>query len=288
MQLVKSEVKKQLGVTAPKHGIRQRLHHIIFDADTPAAKLFDIILLIAIVLSVTGMMLESVEKIDSKYHHELKILDWTLTILFTVEYGLRIWTTGKPWRYIFSFYGIVDLLSIVPTYIAFFISGAHTLSIIRAIRLIRIFRVLKLVQFVGEANNLAKSLKASAGKIIVFLFFIFIVCIIVGTMMFLIEGKENGFTSIPSSIYWAVVTLSTVGYGDISPGTPLGQFLAMVLMILGYSVIAVPTGLVTANAIKKANDKEEERIASTKSCPECNATGHLEGAEFCYTCGSKL
>ena len=286
--MMKSEIKKHLDVTAPKHRLRQRLHHIIFDADTPAAKLFDILLFIAIVLSVAGMMLESVGPFNAKFRFELQLLDWVLTILFTIEYVLRIWTTGKPWKYIFSFYGIVDLLAILPTYIAFFISGAHTLSIIRAIRLIRIFRVLKLVQFVGEANNLAKSLKASASKIIVFLFFIFIVCIIVGTMMFLIEGGENGFTSIPRSIYWAVVTLSTVGYGDISPGTPLGQFLAMILMILGYSVIALPTGLVTAGVIKNSDKKEVERIASTKSCPECNAIGHLDGAEFCYTCGSKL
>ena len=269
--------------------IRLQIHKIIFDADTPISRGFDIALLVAILLSILGMMLESVPEISEKWHDELVLFDWVLTIAFSIEYILRIWTTGNPKRYILSFYGIVDLLSILPTYLAFFFVGAQSLSVIRAVRLLRVFRILKLVQFVGEANNLIRAVKASANKIIVFLAFVLIISTIVGTVMFLVEGGENGFTSIPRSIYWAVVTLTTVGYGDISPATPLGQFLSVILMILGYGVIAVPTGLVTADAIKNSvKDTIKETSVNIISCPNCNSEKNSKSAKYCSECGTYL
>lgn len=289
---MRSKQTAHLPSNIKRHSLRHKLHKIIFDANTPGSRLFDLILFAAILISIGGMMLESVESIDAKWDHELRILDWILTGLFTVEYGLRIWTSGKPLKYVFSFYGVVDLLSILPTYIAAFITGAHSLSVFRAIRLIRVFRVLKLVQFVGEANNIVKALKASVSKLAVFLVFIMIVCTVIGTVMYLIEGRENGFTSIPTGIYWAVETLSTVGYGDISPNTPLGRFLTMILMILGYAVIAVPTGLVTAGIIKEErktkSEQDIERDISTRSCSHCDTEGHIEAAKFCRNCGGLL
>jgi len=290
---MRSKQRAELSDKIQKQSVRHKLHRIIFDSDTPAGRYFDIGLFVAILLSIFGMMLESVESIDAEWDTELRILDWVLTGLFTAEYILRIWTSGKPFRYIFSFYGIVDLLSVLPTYAAAFFTGAHSLSILRAVRLIRVFRVLKLVQFVGEANNIVKSLRSSFNKLAVFLVFIIIVCTVVGTLMYLIEGRENGFTSIPISIYWAVVTLSTVGYGDIAPVTPVGQFLSMILMTLGYAVIAVPTGLVTAGIIKeerksRAADDELERESSNRSCQACESTRHLETAKFCQECGGVL
>ncbi len=276
-----------------KNRIRATIRKIIFDADTPAGKAFDIGLFIAIVLSIVGMMLESVKEIDDAWGFQLMALDWVLTVLFTLEYGLRIWTTGKPFKYIFSFYGIVDLLAILPTYFTIFYAGANALSIIRSVRLLRVFRVLKLVQFVGEASNMAKAVKASANKIIVFIAFILIVSTIIGTMMYMIEGRGHGFTSIPRSIYWAVVTLTTVGYGDISPATEVGQFLAMCLMIMGYGVIAVPTGLVTAEMIKSSSAIGENKTAIEKefsniTCPNCSSEGHKSNAKFCSDCGQSF
>jgi voltage-gated potassium channel len=289
---MRSKQKAHLPNNIKKHSLRHRLHKIIFDADTPAGRLFDIFLFAAILISIGGMMLESVESIDARWDHELRILDWVLTGIFTAEYVLRIWTSGKPLKYVFSFYGIVDLLSILPTYAAAFITGAHSLSVFRAVRLIRVFRVLKLVQFVGEANNIVKALKASVSKLAVFLVFIMIVCTVIGTVMFLIEGRENGFTRIPVGIYWAVETLSTVGYGDISPNTALGRFLTMILMILGYAVIAVPTGLVTAGIIKEERktkiEDDIERETSARSCSQCECEGHLDSAKYCRDCGAVL
>lgn len=264
---------------------RLKIHDVIFEADTPPGKAFDIALFIAILVSLLGMMLESVEAIDAKYDAQLRTLDWIITILFTGEYILRIISTGRPRKYIFSFYGIIDLLSILPTYLGLFIGGAQALSVLRAIRLLRVFRVLKLVQFVGESSTLAKALKSSANKIVVFLLFVLTVCMILGTLMYLIEGKEAGFTSIPISIYWCIVTLTTVGYGDIAPQTPLGQMLASIIMIIGYGVIAVPTGIVGAEIVK--SDKKAEKF-STQSCPECSREGHEPDAVHCKYCGSEL
>lgn len=262
---------------------KEKLHEIIYEADTPAGKLFDIVLLIAIIASIILVMLESVESINSKYGHLLNISEWIITLLFSVEYIIRVVSIKKSTKYIFSFYGIIDLLSTLPKYLAIFFTGTHSLVALRALRLLRVFRILKLARFVGESNNFMKALKASRTKIIVFLFFVLILCVILGTIMYLIEGGENGFTSIPRSVYWAVVTLTTVGYGDIAPHTPFGQFVASIIMILGYGIIAVPTGIVSSEMVK-VNDVS----LNTQSCPNCSTSRHKDDAEFCYHCGTKL
>ena len=262
---------------------QQKLHTIIFEADTRAGKWFDIILLVAILLSVTTVMLESVESIRVIYGNLFTIVEWAFTILFTIEYLARIIAIGKPKKYIFSFYGIIDLISIIPTFLGLFILGSHTLSIIRSIRLLRVFRILKLAQFIKEADILMKALRASRAKIIVFLFAVLSLTFILGTLMYLIETPENGFTSIPRSIYWAIVTLTTVGYGDIAPQTIIGQALASLIMIIGYAIIAVPTGIVGAELAKNQTLK-----TNTQACPECSLEGHDDEAEFCKFCGSHL
>ncbi len=264
---------------------RLKIHEIIFEADTPAGKLFDVVLIVLILTSLLGMMLESVKEIDAKYDPQLRALDWAITAIFTIEYILRIISTGRPRKYIFSFYGIVDLLSILPTYIGVFISGAQALSVLRAVRLMRVFRVLKLVQFVGEGYSLTRAVRASLNKIIVFLLFVITLCMILGTLMYLIEGKEAGFTSIPISIYWCIVTLTTVGYGDIAPHTPLGQTLASLIMIIGYGVLAVPTGIVSAEMVR--GNQQDEKF-STQACPECSKEGHEPDAVHCKFCGAEL
>ena len=262
---------------------RDKLHEIIYEADTPAGKLFDVVLLIAILASIVLVMLESVETIHVKYDSLLDISEWVITLLFSVEYLARIVSIKKPSKYIFSFYGIIDLLSTLPKYLAIFFTGTHSLVALRALRLLRVFRILKLARYIGESNNFIKALKASRAKISVFLFFVLILCIILGTVMYLIEGGENGFTSIPRSVYWAIVTLTTVGYGDIAPHTPFGQFIASIIMILGYGIIAVPTGIVSAEMSKTAAID-----TNTQSCPNCLNEGHKDNAEFCYHCGTKL
>lgn len=273
-------MKKQ----APKkQSWKDALHEVIYEADTPAGKLFDIVLLIAILASVASVMLESVPSIDEKYNRELNYIEWVITLLFSAEYILRIISIKQPLKYIFSFYGIVDFLSTIPKYLSLFFVGTHHLAALRALRLLRIFRILKLARFVGESNNLIRALRASRAKIGVFLFFVVILCTILGTVMYLVEGGENGFTSIPRSIYWAIVTLTTVGYGDISPHTPLGQFIASVVMILGYAIIAIPTGIVSSEMTKL-----NEVNLNTQSCPNCSYEGHDDNATFCYHCGNKL
>lgn len=269
--------------------IRQRIYIIIYGTNTKAGKLFDIWLLIFILLSVIAVMLESVKDIDAKYHQILLIAEWIFTSLFTIEYILRIFSTKKPWQYIFSFYGIIDLLAILPMYLSFFITGSNLLTSVRALRLLRLFRVLKLANFVGEATNLREALKASRTKITVFLFSVLIIAMVVGTLMFLIEGPEAGYTSIPRGVYWTIVTLTTVGYGDIVPQTAIGQFLAMFVMIVGYGVIAVPTGIVSAEfSLQKNKSKRKKNKLSTTVCPVCNESGHKPDAQFCFNCGEKI
>lgn len=265
---------------------KHRLHEIIYEADTPAGKFFDVVLLIAILVSVLAVMLESVSSIDAKYHTELDILEWIITILFTLEYIARIVSIKKPKKYIFSFFGIIDLLSTIPKYLSLLIGGTHALVALRALRLLRVFRILKLVRYMGASRMLTRALIVSRAKILVFLFFVLILCTILGTIMYLIEGNPSGFNSIPRSIYWAIVTLTTVGYGDIHPITPLGQFIASVIMILGYGIIAIPTGLVGAEYIKQsAKDKHH---TNTQACPSCNANYHHNKAQYCYKCGNTL
>jgi voltage-gated potassium channel len=264
--------------------LRQRIHIIIYGTDTAAGRLFDLILLGLILLSVFLVMLETVKGFDAKYHELLIIFEWIITGFFTLEYLLRIATTNRPRKYIFSFFGIIDLLAIMPMYLSFFFVGSKVFSIIRALRLLRLFKILNHPKFTGQSVHLLKALQASRGKITVFLYFVLISTIIIGSIMYLVEGEENGFTSIPMSIYWTIVTLTTVGYGDISPGTPLGQFIASLVMILGYGIIAVPTGIVTAE-ITRASKKID---ADKNPCKNCGADDHLENAKFCHHCGHSL
>ena len=264
---------------------KHRLREIIYEADTRAGKLFDVVLLIAILASVLFVMLESVESLDKKYHTFLNIAEWVITILFTIEYILRIISIKKPLKYVFSFYGIIDLLSTLPKYISLIFVGSHHFAALRALRLLRVFRILKLARYIGASNRLLVALKASRAKIAVFLFFVVILCIILGTIMYMIEGAENGFISIPTSVYWAIVTMTTVGYGDIAPHTPLGQFLASIIMILGYGIIAIPTGIVSSEMTKTHKNSID---TNTKSCPNCAIGKHKDNAGFCYNCGGKL
>lgn len=274
---------------------KTKLHDIIYEADTPAGKLFDVILFIAIIASIILVMLESINSFDQKYHNFLNISEWIITILFSIEYIARIITVKKPLKYIFSFYGIIDFLSTIPKYISLLFGGIHALAALRALRLLRIFRILKLARYLGASNMLTSALKASRAKISVFLFAVLIVCIIFGTLMYLIEGEESGFSSIPVSVYWCIVTLTTVGFGDIAPVTPLGQFIAALIMILGYGIIAVPTGIVSAeytaqnNTDKnKKNPQTPEVHLNSQSCENCLAENHKDKAEFCYNCGENL
>jgi voltage-gated potassium channel len=262
---------------------RHRLHEIIFEADTKPGKLFDIILIITILLSIIIVMLDSISEVNRNYGNAIYILEWMFTILFTLEYLLRLATVGNPFKYALSFFGIVDLFAVLPTYFSLLIPGSQYFLVIRILRLLRVFRVLKLVQYVGEARMLTTALKNSKRKIVVFVFTVLTLVVIFGSIMYVIEGEKNGFTSIPRSVYWAIVTLTTVGYGDISPSTPLGQAIAAVIMILGYGIIAVPTGIVTAEMTAAAGKK-----ISTQACLECSAEGHDHDARFCKYCGAKL
>lgn len=265
---------------------REKLHEIIFEADTPMGKLFDIWLLIFIIGSVLAVMLETVSHIEARFGTFLIALEWVFTIAFTIEYILRLLSVRRPMAYATSFFGIIDLLAIVPTYLEFFFDGSHYLAIVRALRLLRVFRVFKLGHFLNEGAVITAALRASRAKITVFLVFILLLVLIIGSVMYLVEGGTNDtqFTSIPRSVYWAIVTLTTVGYGDIAPTTTLGQFLAAIVMIMGYGVIAVPTGIVTSEIVNLKKDTE----VSTQHCPTCSHDGHDADAEYCKYCGEEL
>jgi voltage-gated potassium channel len=271
-------------MTTTSRKFRERLHEIIFGADTPAGKAFDVGLMILIIASVLAVVLESVSWIRDTYGPWLRAFEWLVTIAFTIEYLLRLYCVGRPWRYARSFYGIVDLLAILPTYLSLFFPGAQSLLVIRGLRLLRVFRVLKLVHFVGEARELVTALRASARKIIVFLGAVLTIVIIVGSAMYLIEGAEHGFENIPVSIYWAIVTMTTVGYGDMAPETALGKALASVIMILGYGIIAVPTGIVSVELAGVARGK----TVTGRACPGCGGHGHDADAKHCKFCGTAL
>lgn len=262
---------------------RRRLHEIIFEADTPAGKAFDVLLIVSILASVAAVMLDSIATVRSTYGTLLSAAEWTFTLLFTLEYLLRLACVGRPLRYARSFYGWVDLLAILPTYLSLLLPGSHYLLVIRILRILRIFRVFKLVQYLDEASQLLQALRASARKIAVFLFAVLTLVIIFGSLMYLIEGEESGFSSIPRSVYWTIVTLTTVGYGDISPQTGLGQSLASLIMICGYGIIAVPTGIVSVEMTRTLGRK-----VSTQACPECGAEGHDTDASYCKFCSSRL
>ncbi|GMN09105.1 ion transporter [Croceitalea sp. MTPC9] len=272
-------------------GWRNRLHEIIYEADTPSGKFFDIVLFFLIIVSVLLVMLESVDEIDVKYHSLLLTFEWIITIFFSFEYIARIISIKKPLKYIFSFYGIIDFISTIPLYLSYIFAGSQVLLAVRAFRLLRIFRILKLVKFLGEASQLKAALKASRAKIAVFIYVVLILSVIMGTIMYLIESDEAGFTSIPRSIYWTIVTLTTVGYGDIAPQTNLGQFIATIIMILGYGIIAVPTGIVTVEFSKhgrKSKNTASVVHTNTQACPSCTAEGHRDNAKHCYNCGDVL
>ena len=264
---------------------KQKVHEIIFEADTVTGKLFDVILLVAILLSIIGVMLESVDEIDKKYHELIMAFEWGFTILFTIEYFFRIYAVNRPLKYIFSFMGIVDLLAIIPTYLIFIFPAVHWMSVIRAIRLIRIFRIFKLSRYLRGAHTMQIALRSSRPKIIVFLLSVMLLVIILGTLMYIIESSAstNGFENIPDSIYWAIITLTTVGYGNIVPVTIFGKIVASFIMILGYGIIAVPTGIVTAEFSRKRKEK-----VNTQVCPDCTAEGHEMEAKFCNKCGAEL
>ncbi len=268
--------------------IKLKLRQIIFGIDTPAGRLFDIILIFAIFGSVTVVMLDSVKDIHQRFGPSLISLEWFFTFLFTLEYFARIYAAKKPLKYITSFYGIIDLFSTIPTYLAFFIPGGETLLMLRVFRLIRIFRIFKLGHYVKGSDFLVKSLIANRGKIIAFLLSVLTVVMIIGSLMYIIEGYENGFTSIPRSIYWAIVTVTTVGFGDISPQTSLGQFFASMLMLIGYSIIAVPTGIIGSGMMKKSKkskNKTNKDTLSTKKCSRCLTDLHGEDDNYCWKCG---
>jgi len=258
---------------------------VIFEAETTAGRAFDIILLAAILASVAAVMLDSVASINAVYADELNKAEWFFTILFTVEYLLRLICVGRPVRYALSFFGVVDFLAIVPTYVSLFLPGTQYLLVIRVLRVLRVFRILKVAMYVGEARLLTRALAASRRKITIFFFTVLTLVTILGSLMYLIEGPENGFTSIPKSVYWAIVTLTTVGYGDISPRTPAGMFLASVVMVLGYAIIAVPTGIVTSEISYAIT---AGRAVTTRACFECGAEGHDHDATHCKFCGSRL
>jgi voltage-gated potassium channel len=269
-------------VSRPRPRWRARLHEIIFESDTVPGRAFDVALLVAILASVLAVMLESVADIRQRHGQALRMTEWALTVAFTIEYVLRLIAVDRPWRYAVSFFGIVDLLSIVPTYLALVVPDTQSFMVIRAIRLLRVFRILKAAQFLSEAQLLTTALRASRRKITVFLAGIVTTVLIAGALMYVIEGEEHGFSSIPRSMYWAVVTMTTVGYGDIAPRTPLGQFVASCLMILGYAIIAVPTGIVSVELAHAG------RPVSRQACPACGAEGHDFDASHCKYCGEHL
>jgi len=262
---------------------REWLYETIFETDTLAGRWFDILLIINIIASVIVVMLDSVNAIRAEWGRLLYVLEWGFTLLFTVEYALRLISIGKPVKYATSFWGIIDLLAIIPTYVSLVLPHGKFLLVIRIIRLLRVFRVLKLLRYMGEAQQLRTALRASRHKIVVFLFTVLTLVIIFGSIIYIVEGEENGFTSIPRSIYWAIVTLTTVGYGDISPKTDLGQILAAFVMILGYSILAVPTGIVTVEMTHAMKDK-----ATDQACPDFSAQGHDRDAVHCKYCGARL
>lgn len=268
------------------NNLKTVLYEVIFGYDSRAGKYFDIILIAMIVASVAAVMIDSVESYHLQYGDLLNSLEWFFTIAFTIEYFLRIYSSPNPRGYIFSFYGVIDLLSILPTYIAFLFPGSVYLIVVRILRVLRIFRILKLFRYIGEANILFRAMMQARRKIFVFLFSVLTLIVIFGTLMFLIEGPQNGFSNIPRSMYWAIVTVTTVGYGDISPQTPLGQLIASLAMICGYAIIAVPTGIVGVEIMNEF--QKQDRTASKVACNNCNLTRHDADARFCKRCGTEL
>ena len=267
----------------PLTGWRARAHTIIFGSNTPGGKAFDVVLILAILLSIVVVMLESVQEIRARHGTALRVAEWSFTALFTLEYVLRLACVRRPAEYARSFFGVVDLLAILPTYLSVLVPGAQAMLVIRTVRILRVFRVLKLANYVAESETLVRALYASRRKIQVFMFAVFTLVVVFGALMYLVEGPEHGFTSIPRGVYWAVVTLTTVGYGDISPQTNLGQAIASVIMVLGYGIIAVPTGIVTAELARQSLPP-----ISGRACRSCGAVGHRDDSIYCRLCGERI
>lgn len=264
--------------------LQSKLHDTIYESNTPAGKAFDISLLLMIIASILVVMLDSIEEYHAKYGDIFYVIEWVFTILFTLEYILRLISISKPFRYVVSLLGIIDLLAIIPTYLSVFFIGAQSLLVLRALRLLRIFRIFKLTHFLTEMEFLKIALAGSLKKIAIFMLVVLSLVIILGSIMYLVEGKRNGFTSIPESIYWAIVTITTVGYGDISPATPLGKFIASIMMFIGYGIIAVPTGIVTTEMALAVRNRKEKH----ETCPGCGKEGHDQDAVFCKYCSTIL
>lgn len=265
---------------------REKTKIILYGTNTFLGRLFDLVLLGLILLSVLLVMLDTVEGISNKYHSQLLIFEWIITAFFTIEYILRIISIQKPIKYVISFYGIIDLMAILPMYLSIFFPATSVLTIVRILRFFRLFKILHIPQISHQSFQLKEALQASKEKIMVFIYFVVISAVIIGALMYVVEGKESGFTSIPISIYWAIVTLTTVGYGDISPITPLGQFLASLVMIMGYGIIAVPTGIVTAEFAKSS--LRSNSVSTKKICKKCHSQVHFDSAKYCYECGTEL
>lgn len=268
---------------SPPPGVRARLHEIIFESDTPAGKAFDVALLWAILLSVLAVMLESVGPIRERYGTAIRLAEWAFTVLFSLEYVLRLFAVRRPVLYARSFYGLVDLMALLPSYVSLVLPGSQSLLVVRVLRLLRVFRVLKLVNFLGEAEVLLTALRASRPKITVFLLAVLSTVVIMGSVMYMVEGEANGFDSIPRGMYWAIVTMTTVGFGDITPKTVPGQFIASLLMIMGYGVLAVPTGIVSVELAAATRQG-----INPEACPGCGTEGHDVDAVFCKRCGTRL
>ncbi|MBW8185895.1 ion transporter [Shewanella nanhaiensis] len=263
--------------------IKLKLRRVIFGTDTRLGRYFDISLIICIILSVTLVFLDTVASINSQYGQLISILEWFFTIVFTIEYLLRLYCSAQPVQYVRSFYGVVDLLSILPSYLALLFPGANFTLVIRILRLFRIFRVLKLLRYLSEGNVLLRAMLQSGRKVFIFFFSVSLIVMVLSAIMYVVEGPGNGFTSIPKSIYWTIVTITTVGYGDITPGTNLGQAIAAFTMLLGYSIIAIPTGILTAEISQEMGKSKDLR-----RCSNCLKTGHENDASYCDHCGSEL
>ncbi len=263
---------------------QMKLHEIIYESDKPAGKLFDVVLLAFILLSILVVMLDSVSQLHAQYGDAFYIIEWVFTIIFTIEYILRLICIRRPLRYVFSVLGLIDLLAIIPTYLSFIIAGSQSLLVLRALRLLRIFRIFRLVHFLSEMRFLSVAISNSLRKISIFILVLLTAVVILGSIIYLVEGRQNGFTSIPQSVYWAIVTITTVGYGDIAPVTPLGKLIASFIMLLGYGIIAVPTGIVTTEMALAARSKKPDN----RACPSCGREGHDADAKFCKFCGAEL
>ena len=271
-------------MSLPYKGWQSKLHEVIFESNTIWGKVFDVVLLACILLSILVVMLDSVESLHLNHGYLFYVAEWFFTILFTLEYILRLLAVRRPIRYVFSFLGLIDLLAIIPMYLSILLVGAQSLLVLRVLRLLRIFRIFKLTHFLSEMSFLGAALKSSAKKISIFMLVVLALVVILGSIMYIIERKENGFESIPESIYWAIVTITTVGYGDISPVTPLGKFIASIIMLIGYGIIAVPTGIITTEMAITARARKH----GTETCPGCGKEGHDANAVFCKYCGEKL